>query len=157
MNYRIEEKEAFCIIGMKDRFSHVDNLGQSVGEMWSSITTETMMGITSLADRESQGLVGAYSEMYEDNTTDYYIGVMSTKECPAEFVQLKVPARTWAVFEITGVLPAAMSEVWGRIFSEWFPATGYEHSPAPEIEWYSSGDMGSPEYKSEIWIPVQKG
>ena len=156
MSYRIEEKEAFCITGMKERFSHVDNLGKSVGEMWGSVSKDMMARISALSNVKPEGIVGACSEMYDDNTTDYYIGAITTAECPADLVQLNVPAGTWAVFEITGALPAAMSEIWGRIFSEWFPATGYEHAQAPEIEWYSNGDMSSSGYKSEIWIPVRK-
>ncbi|OJG60233.1 hypothetical protein RV07_GL002276 [Enterococcus malodoratus] len=94
--------------------------------------------------------------MYEDNTTDYYIGVITTEDCPADFVKLDIAAQTWAVFEIEGALPTAMSEIWGRIFSEFFPTTDYQHTPSPEIEWYSQGDMSSSTYKSEIWIPIEK-
>lgn len=36
------------------------------------------------------------------------------------------------------------------------PATGYQHDCAPEIEVYPKGDMYSPDYKCEIWIPVKK-
>lgn len=51
-------------------------------------------------------------------------------------------------------MPTAMAEIWGRIFSEWFPTSGYEHAEAPEVEWYSKGDLSATDYKSEIWIPV---
>lgn len=156
MKYKIVEKEAFKVVGIKDRFSHVDNLGASVGNMWARTPQETMEKIMALSNIEPVALVGAYSEMYEDNTTDYYIGTITTNHCPSDLVTLEVSAQTWAIFEIVGALPTAMAEVWGRIFSEWFPTTGYEHSKAPEIEWYSSGDMSSETYKSEIWIPVVK-
>jgi len=156
MNYRIEEKGHFSVVGVKERFSYVDDLGASVGSMWSNLPKETMQQISSLTDVEPFGLVGAYSEMYDDNTTDYYIGTITTKKCPDNLILLEIPAHTWAVFEITGPLPTAMRDVWGRIFSEWFPTMGYEHAKAPEIEWYSDGDMGDVAYKSEIWIPVTK-
>ncbi|MNM82755.1 Transposon Tn10 TetD protein [compost metagenome] len=156
MNYRIEEKAPFSIIGVKERFSYVEDLGKNVGLMWSHLPEETLEQISELADVEPFGLVGAYSEMYEDNTTDYYIGAISTKPCPDPMTKLEIQSYTWAVFEITGPLPEAMGEIWGRIFSEWFPTTGYEHANAPEVEWYSSGDMNSATYKSEIWIPVMK-
>lgn len=156
MNYRIEEKEGFSIVGIKDRFSYLDNLGKSVGEMWGNTPKETMQKISSLANVEPIALVGAYSEMYEDNTTDYHIGVITTNECPNDFVKLDLPAQTWAVFEIVGALPTAMAEVWGRIYQEWFLTTGYESAEIPEIEWYSNGDMSSANYKSEIWIPITK-
>ena len=156
MNYRIEEKPTFTVVGVKERFSYVDNLGASVGAMWGNMPKETMEQIGGLSDTSPFGLVGAYSEMYDDNTTDYYIGTITTKPCPENLIKLEIPAQTWAIFEITGPLPTAMKDIWGRIFSEWFPATGYEHAKAPEIEWYSNGDMGSATYQSEIWIPVIK-
>lgn len=117
---------------------------------------QTMQEISSLANVEPAGLVGVYSEMYNDNTTDYYIGAITTNDCPDDLVELNIPAQTWAVFEIVGTLPTAMGDVWGRIFSEFFPTTGYEHTKGPEVEWYSGGDMGSPTYRSEIWIPITK-
>ena len=69
MKYKIVEKEAFKIVGIKDRFSHVDNLGASVGNMWASTPQETMEKIMALSNVEPVALVGTYSEMYEDNTT----------------------------------------------------------------------------------------
>ncbi len=156
MNYRIVEKKAFSIVGIKERFSYVEDLGASVGKMWNSVSEKLMGKLLPLANAEPGGLVGAYSEMYEDNTTDYYIGVITTEDCPADFVKLDIAAQTWAVFEIEGALPTAMSEIWGRIFSELFPTTDYQHTPSPEIEWYSQGDMSSSTYKSEIWIPIEK-
>jgi len=154
MNYRIEEKEAFSIIGIKERLSYLDDLGKCVGEMWNSTPKDTMQKISSLANVEPIGLVGAYSEMYEDNTTDYYIGVITTSDCPNDLVKLNIPIQTWAVFEIVGALPTAMRNIWGRIHSEFMPTTGYEFAEVPEIEWYSNGDMNSSDYKSEIWIPI---
>lgn len=151
MNYRIEEKKAFRIVGVKERLSQM-TLGEGVGRMWSETPQETMAQIASLGAE----YVGVYSGMYEDNTTDYYIATITEKECPDNLCKLDLPAMTWAVFEITGPMPTAMSEVWGRIFSEWFPTSGYEHAQAPEVEWYSQGNLQADDYKSEIWIPVVK-
>lgn len=152
MNYRIEQKDSFAIVGVKQRFSHVEGLGENVGKMWRETPAETIGQIAGLGD----GLVGVYSGMYEDNTTDYYIAAITEKDCPKTMSKLEIPALTWAIFEITGPMPTAMADIWGRIFSEWFPTSGYEHAEAPEVEWYSNGDLSSPDYKSEIWIPVVK-
>ncbi|ERI93971.1 transcriptional regulator, effector binding domain protein [Clostridiales bacterium oral taxon 876 str. F0540] len=152
MNYRIEQKNSFSIAGVKQRFSHVDGLGESIGKMWSETSGETIAQIAGLGN----GLVGVYSGMYEDNTTDYYIAAITEKDPPKTLCTLEIPSFTWAIFEITGPMPTAMAEIWGRIFSEWFPTSGYEHAEAPELEWYSKGDMSAADYKSEIWIPVVK-
>ncbi|MFT4145855.1 MAG: AraC family transcriptional regulator [Mobilitalea sp.] len=152
MNYRIEQKDPFTIVGVTQRFSHVEGLGDNIGKMWRETPPETIGQIAGLGD----GLVGVYSGMYEDNTTDYYIAAITEKECPTSMSKLEILAHTWAIFEITGPMPTAMADIWGRIFSEWFPTSGYEHAEAPEIEWYSNGDLSASDYKSEIWIPVIK-
>lgn len=152
MNYRIEQKNSFAVVGVKQQFSHVDGLGESIGKMWSETPGETIAQIAELGN----GLVGVYSGMYEDNTTDYYIAAITEKDTPDTLVKLEIPTLTWAIFEIIGPMPTAMAEIWGRIFSEWFPTSGYEHAEAPEVEWYSNGDLSAFDYKSEIWIPVIK-
>ena len=152
MNYRIEQKDSFVVVGIKQRFSHVEGLGENIGKMWGETPAETIGQISVLGD----GLVGVYSGMYEDNTTDYYIAAITEKDCPGTMCKLEIPSLTWAIFEITGPMPTAMAEIWGRIFSEWFPTSGYEHAEAPEVEWYSKGDLSASDYKSEIWIPVIK-
>ncbi|WOO36445.1 AraC family transcriptional regulator [Anaerocolumna sp. AGMB13020] len=152
MNYRIEQKNSFTIVGLKQRFSHINGLGENIAKMWSETPQETFSQIASLGN----GLVGVYSGMYEDNTTDYYIAAITEKDSPQNLYRLEIPSLTWAIFEIIGPMPTAMAEIWGRIFSEWFPTSGYEHAEAPEIEWYSNGDLSSSDYKSEIWIPVIK-
>lgn len=152
MNYRIEQKGSFFVVGIKQRFSHVEGLGENIGKMWAETPAETIEQISGLGDE----LVAVYSGMYEDNTTDYYIATITEKDCPKTMCKLEIPSLTWAIFEITGPMPTAMAEIWGRIFSEWFPTSGYEHAEAPEVEWYSKGNLGAADYKSEIWIPVNK-
>jgi AraC family transcriptional regulator len=150
MKYRIEQKNSFTVVGVKQRFSNINGLGENIGKMWSETPQETISQIAGLGN----GLVGVYSGMYEDNTTDYYIAAITEKDTPENLYKLEIPSLTWAIFEITGPMPTAMAEIWGRIFSEWFPTSGYEHAEAPEVEWYSNGDLSSADYKSEIWIPV---
>lgn len=94
--------------------------------------------------------------MEEKGEFDHYIGVATTKECPAEFTQLVVPASTWAVFEAIGPFPDTLQDVWGRIYSEWFPTSNYEQIEGPEILSIGSKDLTSPTVKCEIWIPVLK-
>ena len=38
-----------------------------------------------------------------------------------------------------------------------FPGHGYVHSGKPDFEYYFEGDMHSPDYKMELWIPIIKG
>lgn len=59
-------------------------------------------------------------------------------------------------FECRGRLPEAQQNIWKRLYTEWFPNSGYEHAEAPDLEWYSEENMDSDSYLSEIWIPIKK-
>ncbi len=93
---------------------------------------------------------------FQENDFDYFIACISDAPAGEGMEELSVPACNWAIFEATGPMPDAIQEVTKRIFTEWFPASGYEHADAPEIEWYSEGDMSAADYKSEVWIPIVK-
>jgi AraC family transcriptional regulator len=67
-----------------------------------------------------------------------------------------MPANTWAVFKCVGPMPAAMHEVWKRIYSEWLPQAEYERIQDCDFEVYTEGDNQSKDCISEIWMPVKK-
>jgi len=109
-----------------------------------------------MSNLEPSGVLGVCADMH-DNGFDYWIAAATTKECPAGFEKLDIPAARWIVFEITGAIPKAIQDGCHYIlFNEWLPLSGYKHANAPKLEWYSVGDMSSPDYKSEIWIPIIK-
>ena len=69
----------------------------------------------------------------------------------------EIPAHTWARFACKGAMPLALQNVTKQIYSEWLPTNGtYEVAQYVEIEMYSEGDTASPDYYSEVWIPVKK-
>ncbi|CDN38454.1 AraC family transcriptional regulator [Bacillus thuringiensis] len=162
MNYRIEEKEPFRIIGITKRVPIVFNgVNEEIASMWKSLNPESIQTLKSLSNIEPTGIISAstnFSEgrMEEKGELDHYIGVATTKDCPEEFKQLEVAASTWAIVEAVGPFPDALQNVWGRIYSEWFPSSNYELAEGPEILWNEQKDISSPNFKSEIWIPVLK-
>jgi AraC family transcriptional regulator len=162
MNYRIVEKEAFRIVGIMKRVPIIfKGENPEITAMWKTLNMEKINKLKELSNVEPLGLIQAstnFSEgrMEEKGELDHYIGVATTKECPAEFTQLEVPASTWAVFETIGPFPDTLQDVWGRIYSEWFPTSNYEQIEGPEILSIGSKDLTSPTVKCEIWIPVLK-
>ncbi|MED4991014.1 MULTISPECIES: AraC family transcriptional regulator [Parageobacillus] len=162
MNYRIVEKEAFRIVGIKKRVPIIfKGVNPEIASMWKSLDDEKINKLKKLSNVEPLGLIQAstnFSEgrMEEKGELDHYIGVATTKECPDELTQLEVPASTWAVFEAIGPFPDTLQDVWGRIYSEWFPTSNYEQTEGPEILWNADKDVSSPTFKSEIWIPVKE-
>ncbi|MGG0555440.1 AraC family transcriptional regulator [Priestia aryabhattai] len=162
MNYRIEENEAFHIVGIKERVPIIfHGVNPKIAAMWESLQDETIDKLKKLSNVKPLGLLSAsanFSEgrIEEKGELDHYIGVATTKNCPRNLIKLEVPALTWAVFEAVGPFPDTLQDVWGRIYSEWFPSSNYEQVEGPEILWNEHKDVTSPTFKSEIWIPVSK-
>ncbi|MFS0889921.1 AraC family transcriptional regulator [Peribacillus frigoritolerans] len=162
VNYRIEEKEAFHIIGIKKRVPIIFNgVNPEIASMWKSLDEKTINELKCLSNVEPLGLLSAsanFSEgrLEEKGELDHYIGAATTRECPDNLTQLNVDASTWAVFEAVGPFPETLQNVWGRIYSEWFPSSNYEQREGPEILWNENKDITSPTFRSEIWIPVIK-
>ncbi|WP_404469499.1 GyrI-like domain-containing protein [Sutcliffiella horikoshii] len=162
MNYRIEQKEAFNIVGIMKRVPIVfQGENPEIIDMWKSLDADKISNLQKLSNVEPKGMIQAstnFSEgrMEEKGELDQYIGVATTQENPESFVKLEVPALTWAIFETTGPFPHTLQETWGKIYSEWFPSSSYQVTEGPEILSIKSKDLASPSVKCEIWIPVLK-
>lgn len=162
MNYRIVEKEPFRIVGIMKRVPiQFNGVNSEISSMWKNLTSDLIDQLKKLSNIEPLGIIQAstnFSEgrMVENGELDHYIGAATTLECPEQLAKLDVPSRTWAVFEAIGPFPDTLQNVWGRIYSEWFPSANYELTTGPEILWNESKDVSSQAFKSEIWIPVVK-
>ncbi|MCR6097165.1 AraC family transcriptional regulator [Salipaludibacillus agaradhaerens] len=153
MNYRIVEKEAFKIVGVKNNVNMINEiLSPTYEEMMAEINDTKMRELASMLNMAPYGMVHAsanYSEDEEGNATfNQYIGVASTKEEINDYTTLEVPASTWAIFEIDGDWPHIENH-WQRIYSEWLPTSSYELTEGPEL-------LVSDEHKSGIWISIKK-
>ncbi|WP_010191930.1 AraC family transcriptional regulator [Bacillus sp. m3-13] len=162
MNFRIEQKEAFNIVGIKKRVPIVfQGENPEIAEMWKSLDADKISHLQKLSNVEPKGMIQAstnFSEgrMEEKGELDQYIGVATTQENPENFSKLKVPASTWAIFESTGPFPQTLQETWGRIYSEWFLSSNYQVTAGPEMLSIKNRDLSAPSVKCEIWIPVLK-
>ena len=163
MKLRLVQKEAFRVAGLMKRVRlKFEGVNPEIASMWQSLNEEKIRAIKSLSDTEPSGIISAstnFSEgrMEEKGELDHYIGAATSKsDIPEGLAVLEVAASTWAVFEAVGPFPQALQNVWGRIYSEWFPSSGYEQTEGPELLWNESKDTSLPNYRSEIWIPVCK-
>lgn len=160
MDYRIIEKEAFYIVGIQKRITLIYNgVNPQITAMWESLTKADISELEGLSKGEPQGLVNAsvnFTEGRAEGTElDHWIGVVT--HAPIDKWQaLAVPASTWGVFTAKGQFPDELQRVWARIYSEWFPMSGYEVSPGPEMVWIDDEDTTLPNYHSEIWVPIVK-
>jgi len=161
MNYRMVEKEEFAIVGLMRRVPLIyEGVNPHIAAMWGQLNEELIAMLKALSNVKPLGLISASTNFSEGRLDggelDHYIGVATTHNQPEGLARLDVPASTWAVFESAGPFPQTLQNIWGRIYSEWFPSSGYESVARPEILWNESKDVESPTFRSEIWIPVSK-
>lgn len=161
MNYRIEKKEAFRIVGVKMESSWTQEGKEGFTEVPKFWTEHGQKGtipqICKLMDSQPMGVLGvSVGNWQQDGKFDYYIAVSSTQPVPEGMCEYEVPACTWAVFECKGPMPTAIQKMQERIMTEWLPGSGYQYADAPDIEMYADGDQSSEDYICWIWVPVKK-
>lgn len=162
MEYRIEEKEAFKIVGVSKRVPiQFEGENTAIIEVAKSITSEQREKLRQLANVEPHQVVNASYDfstgrMEEKGELTHMIGVLTTEESDFKgFDHIAVPQLTWAIFSSKGKFPERMQETWGKIFSEWLPSSNYELVKAPEISFISDLEDKNNVY-SEIWIAIMK-
>ncbi len=153
MNYRIETKESFRIIGVSAPLDQeIENNFMVVPKMWQEASVNgTIQKLAAMMDTPPMGLLGV-SACNGEEQWKYFIAVSSTKT-DDEFEEYIVPASTWAIFAGTGT-NQSIQELEQRIITEWLPTSGYEYANAPDIEVYLNPDPQNAQY--EVWIPVTK-
>ena len=153
MNYRIETKEAFKIIGISEPLhKEIEKNFEIVPKMWQKATMDgTIQELEGLMDGPIKGILGV-SACNDEGQWKYFIAVSSTKEESA-FEEYTIPAATWAIFSGSGT-GLSIQELEQRIVMEWLPTSGYEYTNAPDIEVYFNADPINMQY--EVWIPVRR-
>lgn len=159
MKYRMVSKEAFRVVGIHGRVRLVyEGINPEIAGMFRSLDETTIATLKELSNTEPRGLIQATDhasgDLEEGTSLEHYIGAATTRECPEGMACLEVAAGDWAVFATEGPFPKTMQDVWARIYSEWFPSSGYQHAGGPSLVWSESPDVTSPTYRNEIWIPV---
>jgi len=161
MNYRIVNKEAFRVVGITKRVPLIyHGINPAIAAMYQSLTPDLIAELKGMSNIEPQGIISAsinISEGFEEGSElDHYVGVATTEKPSKHLATLEVAAGNWAVFEVCGPFPQTLQDVWGRIYSEWFPSSSYQQAPGPSMLWNEGKDTTLPNYRSEIWVPVVK-
>lgn len=156
MEYRIEKKPAFKVMGVARDFSY-ENANAKIPQFWNEVFMQA-------AERPVMGMYGiCFDEKMAGNEFHYMIADDYAAE-QAETKNLdvhEIKEHTWAVFPCHGPMPLPLQEVNRRIFSEWLPASTYEIAEGYNIEYYSNPadfkmGMQDPEYYAEVWIPIKE-
>jgi AraC family transcriptional regulator len=162
INYRIVESEAFKIFGAgfittAANDAAYEHIPKFINEIFENGTHDRINQV--LGKSKGTLLNGYHYGFKEDGTRKYIMGdEVVNDHIPDEFTQLSIPKLTWAVFEDNGVKPdnLIIQNIWKRIYSEWFPSSGFEQAEGPCIEknfWNGEKQSG---YRCEVWIPVRR-
>ena len=154
MNYRIETRKAFRIVGKSFPLSReIERNFAEVPQMWQGAVEDgTIEKIVSLMNGEPRGVLGV-SVCTDGEEWRYYIAVSSAAKIDDALEEYVVPGCTWAVFPGSGT-GKSIQELEGRIVTEWLPTSGYEFTNGPDIEVYFEPNPENTAY--EVWIPVRK-
>ena len=151
MNYRIETKDAFRIVGVSVPLEKdIEKNFAVIPRKWQeTVMNGTLQKLTGLMDTQPMGVLGV-STCNDTEPWRYYIAVASS-QTDRDLEEYTVPAATWAVFPGAGT-NQSIQELERRIVTEWLPTSGYEYGNAPDVEVYLNPDPQNAQY--EVWIPV---
>ena len=153
MNYRIETKDAFRIVGVSvPLHKDIEKNFAVIPSKWQEISTNgTLQRLIGMMDTPPMGVLGT-STCNDVEQWRYYIAV-SSSQAVNDLEEYIVPAATWAIFPGEGT-NQSIQELERRIVTEWLPTSGYEYGSAPDVEVYLNPDPQNAQY--EVWIPVVK-
>ncbi len=151
MEYRIEKKGAFRIVGVSAPLKKdMEENFQCVPQLWGKAAAEgAIPRLAALMDGEPRGLLGVCDGL---ESSRYYIAVASSAPAGEGLEEYTVPAFTWAVFPGAGEGAPAVQALERRVVTEWLPTSGYEFAEGPDVEVYLNPECT----RFEVWIPVAK-
>lgn len=163
MEFRIEEKPAFNLVGVSKRVPmQFEGVNNEIVKLAESITDEQKEEMHSFQNMEPYEIVNASYEadanfLKEEGDLTHLIGVITTENQVSDLLE-KVPvdAYTWAVFPNEGPFPSTLQETMAKVYSEWLPSSNYEVINAPAFS-FTKMDKDKKDFAySEVWIPVRK-
>ena len=154
LNYRIETREAFRVVGRAYPLSReIEQNFLEVPKMWQGAVEDgSLERIIALMDGEPRGVLGV-SACGDGEEWRYYIAAASSAAVDEPLEEYTVPGCTWAIFPGAGT-GKSIQELEQRIVTDWLPTSGYEFTEGPDVEVYFEPNPANTSY--EVWIPVRK-
>lgn len=157
MEYKILEKEAFKVVGLRDSFKY-EIAYQDVPKIWKKFFMKSAFNKIN-----AKYAVNIDTDMGCDSF-DYIIGddYNSELKVPKDFKVIEIPKFTWIIFPCIGKSSVKIKETNEKIFKEWLPnSNDYEIAAGYNIEMYSDpkdykNGVDDEKYYCEIWIPIKK-
>lgn len=153
MDVKIQKKQGFAVAGVK-----LDNIeSSSCPAVWDQLYEKYDRDTLSrLGNGQSYGMCFDVENPSRINyMACYHVGDISkAREMGLEVREIK--EAEYAILSLKGPVPSCIHEGWKYAMEVFLPEQGYMHAGTPDFEVYSEGDMYSPDYKMELWIPLSK-
>lgn len=156
MNYRIERRDSFKVFGVyteistdsKTAFEQVPQFCRKCDEDRVPDDINELLG----RFHDNYTISALYD--FSETTFKYMLCNYLPKglSIPSKFTTLTIPSTTWAIFDVPG---CDMQSMWRRVWTEWFPTSGYEMAEGAQFEMYY-GLARHENAFGEIWVPVRK-
>lgn len=162
MEFKIEHKEAFNIVGVKATVPiQFEGENNHIANLAKSITKQQKAEMHQLKGLYPNQVVNA-SYNFDDKRFEekgeltHMIGFLTTEDNTFEDLeQVNVEKHTWAIFPNKGPFPKTLQDTWAKIYSEWLPSSKFELVEAPEIS-FTQFDHSQDNVYSEIWLAVKE-
>lgn len=148
MKYRFVSKESFKIVGIKET-APIQKNGVFVPGIDQTIYKDTQTYFEQVSMEKIDEIL--YIAVDHADLVDYYIGFETTAEYPHSLVELIIAKQEWAIFELSSISPRALYNTWYYLFSEWFPANGYEL--VENAQFFRVIKVNA---LYELWVPVAR-
>ena len=153
MDVKIQKKHGFAVAGVK-----LDNIeSSSCPTVWDQLYEKYDYGTLSrMGNGQSYGMCFDVENPSRINyMACYHVGdVSKAREMGLEVMEIK--EAEYAILSLKGPVPDCIHEGWKYAMEVFLPEQGYMHAGTPDFEVYGEGDMYSPDYKMELWIPLSK-
>lgn len=149
MEYRIEKKKSFKVIGIGKEFSLLTS-SLEIPKFWDEVFK--MKSLEEVFLKFNIGEYGICINGIKADTFQYMIaGLYQGGDIPEGLEVFEFPETLWAKFQCVGKMPEAIQALNTKIRQEWIPQNKeYMVDNSYDIEWYSR------DYIQELWIPVIK-
>ena len=162
MNFRIEKKESFQIIGLSGYETTECKEGECLTPLWREFMDKYNSRLWNGGGKNKCYCspfwqAAAYSFQSSNGKTKTIIGAEYKGQDIENMTVETIPAATWVVFSITSLTGIDyVPKAYTQIMTEWFPASNYKRDESiPNLEVFPEGDASAMDYKWEIWIPVK--
>lgn len=151
MDVKIERKHGFAVAGVKLEDIESSSCPSAWDQLFIKYDHETL---ARLGNGQSYGMCFDMGNPGRINYMACYDVRDTPKAREMGLEVMEIQEAEYAVLSLKGPVPECIHKGWKYAMEVFLPEQGYRHAGTPDFEVYFEGDMSSPDYKMELWIPL---